>query len=378
MTINVAITLNVQRDPQQSIWYNGANQHCAFLYMLMKQSPLVGNVWLAHDDGIAVYPQALMMGDFRAALRPLSAIAHQTDLLIEMNAFIDPTHAEAVRQRGGKCVSYRFGNDYVIAVETINFEKNDWRPNPHRVQFDEIWTNPQHAHTCAAYFQAVYRAPVFVLPHIWSPHFIEQSLAADPTLKSGFGYRNRGPAKRIAFFEPNLNVVKSSVVPMLASNACYVAHPELIEHVYMTNTFDKKENVAFKHLALGLEMVKDGKATADVRAPFVAWAAHHTDIVVSHQWENGLNYLLYDALYGGYPLVHNSPFLRDVGYYYADFDIFDAARAIAMAAKTHDARLDEYARTAREYLAGVDALAPSNVHAHSERIAHLFGGASTG
>lgn len=191
MKINVAITMNVQRDATQSIWYNGANQHCVYLYMLLKRSPLIGEVWLAHDDGITDYPQALMMDAFGDALRPLSAIVHQTDLLIEMNAFIDPSHTDAVRRRGGKCVSYRFGNDYVIAVETINFEKNDWRPNPHRVQFDEIWTNPQHMHTCAAYFQAVYRAPVIELPHIWSPYFIERSLDADPELKARFGYRNR-------------------------------------------------------------------------------------------------------------------------------------------------------------------------------------------
>ena len=138
MKLNVAITMNVQRDATQSIWYNGANQHCVFLYMLLKQSPLIGEVWLAHDDGITDYPQALMMDAFGDALRPLSAVVHQTDLLIEMNAFIDQTHTDAVRRRGGKCVSYRFGNDYVIAVETINFEKNQWRPNPNRVQFDEI------------------------------------------------------------------------------------------------------------------------------------------------------------------------------------------------------------------------------------------------
>lgn len=76
MKINVAITMNVQRDATQSIWYNGANQHCVYLYMLLKSSPLIGEVWLAHDDGIAEYPQALMMDAFGNALRPLSAIIH--------------------------------------------------------------------------------------------------------------------------------------------------------------------------------------------------------------------------------------------------------------------------------------------------------------
>jgi hypothetical protein len=372
MKINVAITMDVRQDANQSIWYNGANQHCIFLYMLLRQSPLVGEVWLGHGDGIETYPPGLMVDQFGGGMRPLSSVIHQTDLLIEMNGFVHPTHVEAVKRRNGKCVSYRFGNDYVIAVETISLNGHDWCPNPNRVQFDEIWTNPQHMHTCASFFESVYRAPVFELPHVWSPYFIERSLAADPKLKALFGYRNHGTAKRIAFFEPNLNVVKSSLVPMLAANECFVAHPELIEHVYMTNTFDKKENVAFKHLALGLEMVQKGKATADPRGPFSAWAGHHTDIVVSHHWENGLNFLLYDALYGNYPLVHNSRFLREVGYYYEDFNIQAAARAIAHAAQTHDANVDEYARTARRFLKTVDPIAERNVRAHSDRIRVLF------
>lgn len=372
MKINVAITMEIRADARQSIWFNGANQHCVYLYMLLKRSPLVGEVWLVHGDGVAAYAEGMMLGELAGALRPLSAVVHQTDLLIEMNALVHPTHVEAVRQRGGHCVSYRFGNDYVVAVETINFQANPWLPNPHRVQFDELWTNPQHAHTCKSYFEAVYRAPVHVLPHVWSPYFLEQSLAANAELKARFGYRNQGRAKRIAFFEPNLNVVKSSLIPMLAANECHVRRPELVQHVYMTNTFDKKENTAFKHIALGLRMVQDGKATADPRAPFVEWAAYHTDIVVSHQWENGLNYLLYEALYGNYALVHNSPFLREVGYYYPEFEVFEAAAAIERAAETHDAQLDAQAQANAAFLRTLAPAHAPNIEAHDARIRALF------
>ncbi|WP_431511045.1 DUF2827 family protein [Variovorax sp. DAIF25] len=372
MKINVAITMEIRADARQSIWFNGANQHCVYLYMLLKRSPLVGEVWLVHGDGVAAYAEGMMLGELAGALRPLSTVVHQTDLLIEMNALVHPTHVEAVRQRGGHCVSYRFGNDYVVAVETINFQANPWLPNPHRVQFDELWTNPQHAHTCKSYFEAVYRAPVHVLPHVWSPYFLEQSLAANAELKARFGYRNQGRAKRIAFFEPNLNVVKSSLIPMLAANECHVRRPELVQHVYMTNTFDKKENTAFKHIALGLRMVQDGKATADPRAPFVEWAAHHTDIVVSHQWENGLNYLLYEALYGNYALVHNSPFLREVGYYYPEFEVFEAAAAIERAAETHDAQLDAQAQANAAFLRTLAPAHAPNIEAHDARIRALF------
>jgi hypothetical protein len=370
--VNVAISISITQDQTQSIWVNGGNQHCVYLYMLLKQSPLVGEVWLVHDDGITSYPPGLHMAEIEHSLKPISAVIGQTDLLIEMGTQVANSHLDTVRARGGKNVSYRFGNDYVITVEIINFNSITWQPNLERNRFDEIWTNPQHAHTCRSYFAALYKAPVFILPHIWSPYFIDKALAANADLKSSFGYRNRGLAKRVAMFEPNINVVKSSLIPMLACSEVYDARPELLQHVYMTNTFRLKENSAFKHIALGLKMVQDNKATSEGRFNFVDFAAQYTDVVISHQWENGLNYLFYDALYGRYPLVHNSPFLRDVGYYYRDFDVFDAARALTEALEQHDARTADYNAKAAEYLSTVDALAPANVEAYTQRIAQLF------
>ena len=66
--------------------------------------------------------------------------------------------------------------------------------------------------------------------------------------------------------------------------------------------------------------------------------ANHCDAVVTHHWENGLNYLYYEVLYGGYPLIHNSEFLKDYGYYYDDFDAESGADALLSARAEHDRR----------------------------------------
>ncbi len=39
-----------------------------------------------------------------------------------------------------------------------------------------------------------------------------------------------------------------------------------------------------------------------------------------HQWENAQNYVYYEALHAGYPLIHNSHLLDDCGYRYHNFD----------------------------------------------------------
>ncbi|QQX88401.1 DUF2827 family protein [Cupriavidus necator] len=53
-------------------------------------------------------------------------------------------------------------------------------------------------------------------------------------------------------------------------------------------------------------IVQAGKASFEARYSTPYFLARFTDVVVTHQWENGLNYLYYEAAYGRYPLVHNS------------------------------------------------------------------------
>lgn len=371
-SINVAISFAVMaNEPEQSIYSNGGNQHCVYLYELMRCLPMVKNVWLVHSDGIPSIPPGLLLQEVEKDTKPVSEVIEQVDLLIEMGASLAPEHLVTVRKRGGKVVSYRFGNDYVMTVEIINFGWLEWVPNKENNRFDEIWTNPQHQRTCQAYFQALYRAPCYILPHIWSPMFLERYQQAYPPAEP-FGYRNQGVDKRIAMFEPNLNVVKSALIPILACNQVYEERPELIRHVYMTNTYAKRENVAFKNICLNLQLIQDSKASAEGRFNFVPFAAEYTDFIISHQWENDLNFLFYDALYGGYPLVHNSPRLRSVGYYYPDFQVQEAAAVLRYALENHDQRTDVYCEQAEQFLNTLLPNHPDNLESHAQRIKALF------
>ncbi|MGF6856516.1 DUF2827 family protein [Paraburkholderia sp. CI3] len=49
--------------------------------------------------------------------------------------------------------------------------------------------------------------------------------------------------------------------------------------------------------------------------------AQNTDIVISHQLENPLNYFYLEVRWQGYPLVHNAHLCADLGYYYRDNDV---------------------------------------------------------
>nr|WP_316153953.1 DUF2827 family protein [Cupriavidus sp. BIC8F] len=93
--------------------------------------------------------------------------------------------------------------------------------------------------------------------------------------------------------------------------------PSGIGDIFVTNAIDLKRHEAFERFALRLDIVQAGKASFEARYSTPHFLARFTDVVVTHQWENGLNYLYYDAAYGRYPLVHNSDLLPGFGYQYA-------------------------------------------------------------
>jgi hypothetical protein len=67
-----------------------------------------------------------------------------------------------------------------------------------------------------------------------------------------------------------------------------------------------------------------------------------------------LNYLYYEALYYGWPLVHNSPDLDGCGYYYPENNIGACAEAIKKAYTFHNRTSKEYLEKGRAYLKRVD------------------------
>lgn len=101
--------------------------------------------------------------------------------------------------------------------------------------------------------------------------------------------------------------------------------------------------------------------------------SRYTDIVLSTQWENGLNYAYNDALYGGYPFIHNSKLLpKGVGYYYDQFDAFDGAKVLLDVIKNHDKNHEDYVKRANAYLETLSPTNPINIAIYERELKRLF------
>lgn len=371
--LNIGVSLFVSKDGTQSIWSNGAFQNILFLYWLLRSSEHVGELWLINCGDGESLSSGLMLDEKALPLVKMEDVADRLDVLIEGGAQISAAQAEVVHANGGVVIAYRCGNDYVMDVERLSFGLRSGAIfNGARI--DEIWTHAQHEKTCGSYWRMGMRAPLKVMPHIWNPIFLEQT--KEEVVRTGkaetFGYVPRPGAKRIALFEPNISVLKSCVPGMMVCEAAHRLDRTAIGEIYVTNATQLKEHVTFQNLAGALDIVRDKLASFEARYNLPYFLARYGDIVVTHQWENGLNYLYYDVLHGRYPLVHNSPFLKDVGYYYEDFSFEQGGAVLLEAIRRHDEQIEAYDSKAARLLASVDIDNPRNVDVHVGRLFELL------
>ena len=170
-----------------------------------------------------------------------------------------------------------------------------------------------------------------------------------------------------------MNVVKNCFTPILICEQAYRTAPEKIEHYYACNTYSKRNHDTFFNFIGRTNMVRDGIMSVEGRYQMPDFLTRYTDIVLSHQWENGLNYAYNDALYGGYPFIHNSRLLpKGVGYYYDQFDAFEGAKVLLDVIDNHDKHHDEYVKRANEYLDSLLPETPVNLYLYEKEIKRLF------
>ncbi|WP_111893967.1 DUF2827 family protein [Acinetobacter sp. MB5] len=366
----VGISFHLDEGSVSDIFANGALQNIFFLYFLLKKIPFIKKVSIVYLGNKSEPHGGLMLDELGIEFENLNDVAGQLDLLIEGTVIIEPEHAKAVHDRGGKVVSYRIGNDFVLEMQSFLFDQKGGRFF-NGAEFDAVWTIPQHENTCKSYFSIMLRCPITILPHIWSPIFLDKSIEQLKGNQITFGYQPRVGKKRVSNFEANRDIVKTCYIPVLICEKLYRENKDCIEHVYLCNTYDKKDRLAFFNFIGRTDLVRDNVMTVEGRYKISDFLSRYTDIVVAHQWENALNYAYYEALYGGYPLVHNSPMLP-VGYYYSEFDAEQGATILSDVIASHDLNHAAYVKSAKDFLETLSVDHPSNIEAYAKAIQELM------
>ena len=196
----------------------------------------------------------------------------------------------------------------------------------------------------------MYRTNAIPVPFIWSEKFLFESVRdihkgfKAGSYKKDWQYDNTKEKKIIGIMEPNLNIVKFCLIPSMIAEESYRTPigRKKIEKLRITNATEVSKHKEFMSIIQTFDLFKEGKVSAESRYQTAYMLTQHLDILICHQLLNPLNYLYLDAAYLGYPVLHNAPMCKDLGYYYEGSDTVEASKLLNEVLMEHDADIDKY------------------------------------
>ena len=334
MSLKVGITA----DLSVSLFSNGINQNALYLAMMYRDMGHEAHI-IASGENLKAQRELASIGITDLSIKKLSeAVLVPYDMIIVLGLRLEEKHIRHFRGINDKFryVSYRCGNELFTDTEMIlhgshqerqeSFQSLPAPPKP-----DQIWVIPQMEVTNLDYYIHLNQNQrnATVVPFIWDP-IITENLQKTEKIPNWTPRDTR----RISIMEPNLSLMKNCVLPITYCN-WFLEDGERIDHIYSWST---QKLSTSKRL---IKIIQHGKPellkilSAEDRRPTLRVLNNHTDLVLSWQMENNLNYLYFDVVWAGWPLVHNAQFCQDIGYYYHMNSAEQAAAQMKAAFETH-------------------------------------------
>lgn len=371
------IGISVLTHAGQSIWENGLGQNIFYFVQLLRELPFVADIVLLNcGDQPSLPPEAIALAGDIPLVAPRD-LPEPPDVIFEMGGGLDVEWLDYARAQGKKVVFFCCGQPYVGLVEPSVFQRSGYFSRANRC--DEIWILGKDR-TLMPMLRTLHRCPVYEVPFLWDSTFIEQRIQAIEQAGLRFGYESRstrgetGPrGLRFAVFEPNISVVKCCVIPMLIGEAAFRADQHAVRGLHVLNSIQMREHASFSFLLNSMDLSRAERVRLDGRHDFAGFMSQNADALIAHQWQNDQNILYLDALYGGYPLIHNSPWLSSLGYFYPESDIEAGAVQLLRAVQRHDTEHKYYTQRARSFLVSLAPRATANCSVYARRLLALTG-----
>jgi hypothetical protein len=367
--LHIGITIGLQHETE-SLWNNGIKQNALFLAEALRHCRNVASVTLVNTTPVPI-SSALPWDLGSVTTLPFHDAKDKLDVLIELGGQVSAEDTDYLKQRGTRLVSYCCGSEYVLAMESMLFNRPLWGEHLFINQrYDGIWCIPQVAELNGDFFRTFRRQEVTVVPFVWSPMFLEKRCEDMPHRGQ---YRPRDGGRRLSVMEPNIDVLKFCLYPVLIAEEAYRRHPDRIALLQVTNADNMaRENKEFISLMNQLDLVREHKAVFLGRHETPRFLSEDTDVVISHQWGNPLNYLYLEVCWQGYPLVHNAALCQDLGYYYPGQDVMAGCERLLDALEHHDSQWEQYQGLQRHALARFSPSNPLVVKRYAELLDNVM------
>lgn len=379
--LKIGITIGL-KDNKESIWTNGIKQNVLMMVKMLKNSSKNYEISLLNT----------MRVDFTEKPSYLKEIDIYTfedkfmemDLIIVMGAQISNADIKKFKSNPNKkVISYKCGNNYVITMENILFkEEEENKAHQFETDYDEIWYIPQQHEVNNGFYHTLYRTNAHIVPFIWHNQFLLEALVEiekghkNGSFAKDYRYEIGKEKKRIGVMEPNINMVKFCLIPSMIAEESYRGEigKKHIDKLMLTNSEKVGKNKEFLAMIGTFDLYKDKKISSESRYQTAFILSQHIDVLVCHQLLNPLNYIYLDAAYMGYPVLHNAPLCKDLGYYYEGSDTIDGAKKLDYILSKHDENIDAYNQKNDKVLWRYFADNPKIVQTYDKLIKNLFNG----
>ena len=338
--VKVGITINFDI----KFHANGLQQNIVFLKNLLSN---IDNL-----DPFYIYTGSIPQEDFILKEQCVSyddfvSHAHsEYEIVILMGFWLDQKIINKLKKinKEIKLVLMQCGNQFVEnSMRSVHYyEKVDYINN-YLEGIDSIWMLPQHSQNIT-YMRTFYRVDnIKIAPCIWDPIFIDNQIKELPFENKEINFSSV-KNKSVLIMEPNLSLIKNCLLPLYIVESYERKHSNILNSCNIMGGKGIVQNQYFIRLILQLDIYQKRKnfLKAHNRYNFVDSVRSFGSIIISHQLENDLNYLYFDALYLNLPLIHNSLRLKNFGYYYPHNDVEIASEQINEIINNHEKNISEY------------------------------------
>jgi len=373
--INVGISVLINK-PTESFFTNGIRQNAIIMRDLYQKIDFVNDVYYVNFGKQKDFSQSPWK-QYEQYIIDFEEMFDKINVLVVSCVTINKEIAEIAKKKGIKLVHHIMGNEYYSYVESVLFKNDTSTVFTKEKYYDSSWISPHLYETNKDIFEAIYECESFVGEYVWSPQFLEEhvnSLYQNGTIQSKIYAPNGKLQKRINVFEPNLSFMKNSIFPILIGEKLEKKHPEILDSLNLfgaTAIKDKKQLIDFVKT---LDIQKNKKIFFEDRYP-IAWTLFkHTDILLSHTHLCDLNYVYFDAAWLGFPVVHNSSYIKKLGWYYGEFDADVAVKQIKKVAKVfeEEKNREKYLKDSKKFISEYFPTNEKNVLAYKKLLEKLF------
>lgn len=376
--LKIGVTVHIN-DPKDSFWTNGIKQNTVTLRKMFSLLPNVGEVKYINFGKLTEFEGSSWEQFKDHIITPSEALAiFKPDVVVTAQITPHKQWSEEAKRQKVKIVKHVMGNEYEIFSEQVLFQY-DGIPQTNfygkREYYDATWISPHFFEQNKDLMEVVSDSPSSIGPYVWDPIFIEKSakdMAKTLKRETDIYLPSDKKGKRICTFEPNINLVKTCITPVLAMERMYRKQPDLIEKCKVFGTQKIKQKNIFIEFIRDLSVYSNKKMTVEGRFPMALCLFEYTDIVIAHQRNLDLNYAYFDAAWLGYPIVHNSKTLSGLGYYYDGWDADMASDVLIEVAREHDLSKDKYLKESREYISRFLPEDPGNIETYANLFEDLF------